>query len=475
MANMDPNIEKYQLKWHSFTSYLHSCVSSSLQSESYTDVALVTTDGHQIMAHRFVLAYSSQYLQDVLKFQPKVTTALPIMIILPPEITYRTLKILIKYMYSGEATVSKDILESVLRGGDLLKIKGLYRPKEDDPLKAVKTTARSESVCSSPGLSSTGVNSPSQPSPGPPPLVNISNNIVTKPSTSGKASSSANSQKVLNYAFNVNKPQDKDGEKTTKPATQPKPNSSEKEEDRQSDEEPKEETLQFVVIKDEPIEWSEVSPAEMELIDDKEVFTDINVKHELYSEDSEDNVHTEQLYTPLTCELCTETFSIPAEWVRHVQTHTDMLPAKRQRRDRPDGEPDDGGTFPPLHCDLCQKYFPTPAEWVQHIQGTHTEFELRLSNNEKTNKKPIKEVVSSKPSTSSSSMKVCTDCYRVFPSQASMLIHKRTHTGEKPYLCEYCFKGFNVKSNLLRHLRTIHDKFVHPTDLDKKDEEPADD
>lgn len=84
---------------------------------------------------------------------------------------------------------------------------------------------------------------------------------------------------------------------------------------------------------------SEVSPAEMELIDDKEVFTDINVKHELYSEDSEDNVHTEQLYTPLTCELCTETFSIPAEWVRHVQTHTDMLPAKRQRRDRPDGEP----------------------------------------------------------------------------------------------------------------------------------------
>lgn len=98
---------------------------------------------------------------------------------------------------------------------------------------------------------------------------------MTKPSTSGKASSSANSQKVLtferkltsvfnknkplpkvlNYAFNVNKPQDKDGEKTTKPSTQPKPNSSEKEEDRQSDEEPKEETLQFVVIKDEPIEW----------------------------------------------------------------------------------------------------------------------------------------------------------------------------------------------------------------------------
>lgn len=43
-----------------------------------------------------------------------------------------------------------------------------------------------------------------------------------------------------------------------------------------------------------------------------------------------------EIYTPLTCELCTETFTIPADWVKHVQTHTDMLPAKRRRRDSPD-------------------------------------------------------------------------------------------------------------------------------------------
>ncbi|CAH0550614.1 unnamed protein product [Brassicogethes aeneus] len=403
-SDMNPNIEKYQLKWHSFNTYLHSCVSSSLHNESYTDVALVTTDGHQIMAHRFVLAYSSQFLQEVLKFQPKVTTSLPLMIVLPPEISFKTLKILIKYMYSGEATVTKDILDSVLKGGEILKVKGLYRPKEE-----MQGCKRSESVCSSPGISTSGVASSGQPSPSPvaitqektvqhpnptqqklktiaPKTITIPRNVIA---SAMKVKSQPNtSAKVLNYSLNVKQSQPKETLKEKSVGNQVKVISGKTrretmESEEQNDDEDNKETLQFVVIKDEPIEWSEVSQ-EMELMDDKSVFSDIEVKHELYSEDSvnstgEDN---EQLYTPLTCELCTETFTLPAEWVRHVQTHTDMLPAKRQRRDMPDG-PDDNGSFPPLHCDLCQKYFPTPAEWVQHIQGEHTEFELRLSNNEK--------------------------------------------------------------------------------------------
>lgn len=42
------------------------------------------------------------------------------------------------------------------------------------------------------------------------------------------------------------------------------------------------------------------------------------------------------IYSPLTCELCSETFTVPAEWVRHIEGHaeaTQNIPKKRRRLD----------------------------------------------------------------------------------------------------------------------------------------------
>ncbi|XP_043915638.1 zinc finger protein 367 [Protopterus annectens] len=55
----------------------------------------------------------------------------------------------------------------------------------------------------------------------------------------------------------------------------------------------------------------------------------------------------------------------------------------------------------------------------------------------------------------SSSRIRCNICSRVFPREKSLQAHKRTHTGERPYLCDYpdCGKAFVQSGQLKTHQR----------------------
>ncbi|KAJ8917847.1 hypothetical protein NQ315_010760, partial [Exocentrus adspersus] len=497
--------ETYQLKWSSYNAYFHSCIATSLQDISMADVALVTVDGHQIMAHRFVLTYSSMFLSQILRYQPKVTTALPLMIVMPPEIDYKTLKVLVRYMYSGEAKVSKEILNNVLRGGDILQVKGLFREKEDPdkdskvasinqrPATSAPPAASAVATTSSSTTTTTNSSNPDKKhsptvlnKPLPSPVTIQEKPVQTQKVTSAQKQKdhqtySKSKPKVLNFTIMRNYEKIKSGDNTKRKNSDQggskdnKANTTNEEQLVAVKTEPssssRDGNLSYLVIKDEPIEWSE---ADMEIVDSKEVFDEMTVKSENETYESESN--EEEIFSPLTCELCTETFTIPAEWVRHVQTHTDMMPAKRRRRDSP-GDSYENNTFPELMCDMCQKSFPTPAEWVRHIQDTHTDFELHLSNKKLHHGKaqvPAPATATTSGVTTEFSKK-CTECNKAFPSHASMIIHKRSHTGERPYACEFCNKNFNVKSNLLRHLRTVHNKIVNSTEIENKDSDNSND
>ena len=50
----------------------------------------------------------------------------------------------------------------------------------------------------------------------------------------------------------------------------------------------------------------------------------------------------------------------------------------------------------------------------------------------------------------------CEYCIQVFDRKFNLELHRRTHTGDKPFHCVECPKAFASSSNLYRHVRTVH-------------------
>lgn len=50
----------------------------------------------------------------------------------------------------------------------------------------------------------------------------------------------------------------------------------------------------------------------------------------------------------------------------------------------------------------------------------------------------------------------CPICTRLFPSPASLQMHLRVHTGERPFKCHLCDRAFKRKGHLASHVISVH-------------------
>ncbi|XP_068627133.1 zinc finger protein 37-like [Battus philenor] len=108
-------------------------------------------------------------------------------------------------------------------------------------------------------------------------------------------------------------------------------------------------------------------------------------------------------------------------------------------------------------CDHCNKRFADKTKLRDHIEEKHLHkvYQCHICNKATKNRvgldQHVRYVHKSRPNN-----KMCHYCGKGFPTKVQLESHIRTHTGERPFICEFCPTTFSQKSNLYKHNRQVH-------------------
>ena len=119
--------EKLCLQWNDFKDNVNSVFKNLREDKNFSDVTLACEDGQQVAAHKVILAASSPFFQKLLRQNKH-----PNPLIYMRGIKSDDLLAIVDFLYSGEANVYQENLDSFLAIAEELQLKGLTGKSEND-------------------------------------------------------------------------------------------------------------------------------------------------------------------------------------------------------------------------------------------------------------------------------------------------------------------------------------------------------
>lgn len=141
------------------------------------------------------------------------------------------------------------------------------------------------------------------------------------------------------------------------------------------------------------------------------------------------------------CPHCERVFARNVTLEKHIQTAHTNVPAECIAAIAPKPTEDK-----PIQCDHCPRIFARHFALERHLRAMHPA--TTIPNDAESNTNPTDSAKTKK----TYKRGICPHCGRSF-AQASLVIHIRRHTGEKPYQCDECQKGFPRRQDLVVHKR----------------------
>ncbi|XP_037953382.1 zinc finger protein 484 [Teleopsis dalmanni] len=169
----------------------------------------------------------------------------------------------------------------------------------------------------------------------------------------------------------------------------------------------------------------------------------------------------------IKCSQCTRSFAKEESLNKHMQlAHTMREPENIKKEITSEGAKSN-----PFQCQKCARNFTREDTYKRHLLAMHPEVidvekvEKELQQKKNTYKRGLcphcgdsftlaSLIIHIRRHTGDNPYK-CAVCEKGFPRRQDLTLHMRQHTGERPHVCNICGKSFIRPNKLNRHLR-IH-------------------